>query len=820
MAKPCFEFLGGIPVQEAFSLSWERVLPGPVISVATTPTFSMLVAGCVDRRIYTFDHKRSDGWSKALDHEVWSVACTRDGDCVAAGTADKKPSRGTVHILSQNGNELLTHRTDAPIWSLSFSEDGLWLAAGSWLSNCIVFRRESGIWRHWRTYSVPGAGTYGSILLDNEGSIAAVGYGAGIVQLSPSQPGDRVINDELVGYNICHAPTSRRLYAGARNGQVIRIDSDASIQRVTVPNASRAVCGVATVHDGALLFTGSFDGHFRALSPSGELFWEKDCTGEVWSVSCSPNGGKIALGCGDGRVIVLSSSLTSDTLAELDAYKRSLAARQSGDTGSRFRRALSFLSSVGLFHYALRLFNELLTLNRLEPILYESLIDELYTLVPSSHQHLPAIAFEVANLARQKADHWKSATYYLKSSRDPSLRLRALTEAANEFLAADHPAAAIACFRRAREPVLTNDDLRIIYVLARSFEDIGQEKIARDHLDTIMVQNPDYRDVAQRLQRLRRNIGTDVPKIDYTGLTVNLLGPDAPSLDVDPRLTNVVRARSAELNVTSMERNEYISVINDLYDKKILAEQATAAEVEYDRDAYVKYDHLLPEDDVKKKLEAINLVALTRRVPSARTSLDIGTATGRYPALFTNLGYTACGIDKAPNAIDYCRSKFTGQSHPEFSEGDVREIQFAENTFDIVTCMMGTFFHIPGEDHARSLMEMLRVCKPRGMVAISTWDLECPHLTFLSMYSVKEKELIARNARSVTEMLRMFHESGFERSAIVRFGLVPDTISYDLGIDNLGIDGVKRLLEIDIAARTAVPSKHGQMFIVYGFKAD
>jgi SAM-dependent methyltransferase len=409
----------------------------------------------------------------------------------------------------------------------------------------------------------------------------------------------------------------------------------------------------------------------------------------------------------------------------------------------------------------------------------------------------------------------------VRAAQSPEWRLRGFSEAANAFYRAGHQAAALSCFRRAREPLLTNDDLRIIYTLARSFEDLGHLEIARDHLDIIMVQNPDYRDVASRLQgyqRFPQGLTGERQRIDYTGVTVNLLGPDVPSMDVDPKLRNVIEARTAELGVTKSGKDEYKAIIEQLYQQGILRAAEPAEIVEYNRNSYIKYDFLLPEDDVKKRLEAVNVIAISRKVKNLSRSLDIGTATGRYPGIFVSLGWDAHGVDYEEEAIEYAKSKIVSGPGPKFSVGDARSLSFSQDYFDFVTCMMGTFFHIPLVDQLKAVEEMARVCRPGGIVAISTWDIECPHLTYLSMYSVNEKELITRNARTLSAMLALLTDAGLKNVTAVRFSLVPDTISYDLGIEKLSVDGVKRLLEIDIATRRAMPGKHGQMFIVYGEK--
>lgn len=105
------------PPSTPYDLLWSRECGGPVISVACTPTCGRIVAGAVDRGLYVFNFEgdAADWHTKSLDDEVWSVAISADGRRIAAGTASKKPSRGTLYIYNGLGGQLGKFSLEAPI---------------------------------------------------------------------------------------------------------------------------------------------------------------------------------------------------------------------------------------------------------------------------------------------------------------------------------------------------------------------------------------------------------------------------------------------------------------------------------------------------------------------------------------------------------------------------------------------------------------------------------------------------------------------------------------------------------------------------------
>ena len=82
--------------------------------------------------------------------------------------------------------------------------------------------------------------------------------------------------------------------------------------------------------------------------------------------------------------------------------------------------------------------------------------------------------------------------------------------------------------------------------------------------------------------------------------------------------------------------------------------------------------------------------------------LDVGCGTGKTLQLLQNYG-NAQGIDIAEQAIAFCKKRGF-----EIKKSDVMNIQFSENTFDVVTAL-GVFYHKAVTDDVRGFKEIYRI---------------------------------------------------------------------------------------------------------------
>ena len=126
-------------------------------------------------------------------------------------------------------------------------------------------------------------------------------------------------------------------------------------------------------------------------------------------------------------------------------------------------------------------------------------------------------------------------------------------------------------------------------------------------------------------------------------------------------------------------------------------------------------------------LEAITIPAAARLVRHAGVKqgvrvLDVGCGTGVVAITAARLGARVTGIDLTPQLLERARENSrTAGVDVEWLEADVEELPFEKAQFDIVLSQFAHMF-APRPEVATS--EMLRVLKPGGTLAFSTWPPE------------------------------------------------------------------------------------------------
>lgn len=103
--------------------------------------------------------------------------------------------------------------------------------------------------------------------------------------------------------------------------------------------------------------------------------------------------------------------------------------------------------------------------------------------------------------------------------------------------------------------------------------------------------------------------------------------------------------------------------------------------------------------------------------------LDLATGTGAVAIAARRAGAHVVGVDVAPDLLDkaarHCEvARLDGI---EWREGDVMDLDLPDGSFDVVLSQFG---HMFAADPEATTAEMLRVLKPGGRVAVSTWPAE------------------------------------------------------------------------------------------------
>lgn len=138
---------------------------------------------------------------------------------------------------------------------------------------------------------------------------------------------------------------------------------------------------------------------------------------------------------------------------------------------------------------------------------------------------------------------------------------------------------------------------------------------------------------------------------------------------------------------------------------------------------------------------------------SGRAVLDVACGTGDWLEFFGQQGATVAGIDLSHKAVEICQKRFPDG---EFRCGPAESLPFAENSFDLVTCM-GSLEHFL--DKPLALSEMTRVAKPRAAFLILV-----PNAGFLTrrlgLYKGTQQTKAKEDVLELAQWKRLFEDAG------------------------------------------------------------
>jgi ubiquinone/menaquinone biosynthesis C-methylase UbiE len=110
------------------------------------------------------------------------------------------------------------------------------------------------------------------------------------------------------------------------------------------------------------------------------------------------------------------------------------------------------------------------------------------------------------------------------------------------------------------------------------------------------------------------------------------------------------------------------------------------------------------------------------QVPRGSRLLDIACGSGQVTLMAARTGVDATGIDIATNLIERARARAAEAGLAvNFDDGDAEELPYPDASFDFVVSLIGAMFAPRPE---RVAAEMLRVCRPGGVIAMGNWTKE------------------------------------------------------------------------------------------------
>ncbi len=110
------------------------------------------------------------------------------------------------------------------------------------------------------------------------------------------------------------------------------------------------------------------------------------------------------------------------------------------------------------------------------------------------------------------------------------------------------------------------------------------------------------------------------------------------------------------------------------------------------------------------------------KISAGRHVLDVGCGTGVVAVTAARAGAKVSALDLSPVLLEHAKKHAAlAGVEIDFREGDVEALPYGDASFDVVLSQFGHMF-APRPDVA--IGEMLRVLKPGGTIAFSTWPPE------------------------------------------------------------------------------------------------
>jgi SAM-dependent methyltransferase len=108
-------------------------------------------------------------------------------------------------------------------------------------------------------------------------------------------------------------------------------------------------------------------------------------------------------------------------------------------------------------------------------------------------------------------------------------------------------------------------------------------------------------------------------------------------------------------------------------------------------------------------------------MPGARV-LDVASGSGTAALAAARRGGAVTGVDYVPALLERGRERAAAERlNVEWVEGDAEALPCEDGAFDIVLSTFGSMF---APDHRTAASELLRACRPGGLVGLANWTPE------------------------------------------------------------------------------------------------
>ncbi|HUH69363.1 MAG TPA: class I SAM-dependent methyltransferase [Mycobacterium sp.] len=131
-------------------------------------------------------------------------------------------------------------------------------------------------------------------------------------------------------------------------------------------------------------------------------------------------------------------------------------------------------------------------------------------------------------------------------------------------------------------------------------------------------------------------------------------------------------------------------------------------------------DYALMAEEVMAPLGPV-LVAATGIAPGVRV-LDVAAGSGNISLPAAKTGANVVSTDLTPELLQRSQARAAAQGLTlDYQEANAQALPFGDGEFDAVISAIGVMF---APDHQRAADELVRVCRPGGMIGVISWTAE------------------------------------------------------------------------------------------------
>jgi ubiquinone/menaquinone biosynthesis C-methylase UbiE len=168
---------------------------------------------------------------------------------------------------------------------------------------------------------------------------------------------------------------------------------------------------------------------------------------------------------------------------------------------------------------------------------------------------------------------------------------------------------------------------------------------------------------------------------------------------------------------------------------------------------------------------ALSRIVEATEATAQDTVLDVACGPGLVACAFARVAKHVSGIDLTPAMIERAQALASAQqrSNTEFRTGDVRRLPYADGAFTIVVTRL-SFHHF--EQHLEVLHEMVRVCRPGGVIAVVDLLAPADSVRALAQNEVERlRDPSHVRALPLVELEDLFSQAGLARPTTTGYRL-------------------------------------------------